>query len=469
MAGAALEARIAEWRGYVDRARTIEPAEAEELETHLRDRVDELRAAGLDDDEAFLVAVKRLGAIDAISREFARTNSARLWKQLVAAPAPAERGGGAGGLRSALLIGLAAAAVLQLIRVLSIATSTRKLDTQLFGLPADPTWLLRNAGMIPVAAVAAWLLVRRRPGLRIVLATAIPFGLVALAVNLMPSQLLLSGDGIGAQTLVLTALHAPIACWLFVGLAYTATGWRDTGRRMDLVRFTGEGLVYYVLIALGGQLLFGLTVAILMPLAPGVVTPLLEWGVLSLAVIAFPFAAWLVELKQSVIENIAPVLARTFTPLFAIVTVASAAVYLVLGATQPFNRELMIVFDAILVLALALVLYNLSARTEGRATRFFDIAGLVAVVGALGLDAFVLVDLVGRIGEHGWTPNRVAAAGLNVLLFAVLAVAAVLSALQLAGRRPVAALERWLMGTLPAYSLWAAFVAIGLPLLFASG
>lgn len=462
MADSALEERIADWRGYVGRARTIDAAEADELEAHLRDRIDELRAGGLDDDEAFLVAVKRLGAIDAISREFARTHSARLWKQLVAAP-PAETRS-TGGLLAALLIGLAAAAVLQAIRLLSMGAVGDGGSGEVFGRPVDPTWLMRNAGLVPVAAVAAWLLVRRRPGLRIVLATTIAFAIVALAVNLMPTP----GPATGAfsQTFLLTALHAPIACWLIVGLAYTTTGWRDTARRMDFVRFSGEGFVYYVLIALGGQLLFALTAAILLPLAPGALTPLLEWGVLSLAAIAFPFAAWLVELKQSVIENIAPVLARTFTPLFAIVTVAGAVVYLVLGATQPFNRELMIVFDAILVVALALLLYNLSARTEGRATRFFDVAGLVAVVGALGLDAFVLDDLVARIGEYGWTPNRVAATGLNLLLFAVLAVSAVLSVLQLAGRRSIAALERWLMGTLPAYSIWAAFVALVLPLLF---
>ena len=53
--------------------------------------VADLGAAGLSDDEAFLVAVKRMGDIDGLSREFAREHSDRLWKQFVS-PAPAERG-----------------------------------------------------------------------------------------------------------------------------------------------------------------------------------------------------------------------------------------------------------------------------------------------------------------------------------------------------------------------------------------
>ena len=41
-------------------------------------------------DEAFLVAVKRMGSLDALSREFAREHSERLWKQLVIAPDAAD-------------------------------------------------------------------------------------------------------------------------------------------------------------------------------------------------------------------------------------------------------------------------------------------------------------------------------------------------------------------------------------------
>ena len=84
-ADAPLEDQIAQWRSYVRRRRTIERADVEELEAHLRDELAALIDSGLHSDEAFLVAVKRMGSLDAISREFARTHSERLWKQLVIA------------------------------------------------------------------------------------------------------------------------------------------------------------------------------------------------------------------------------------------------------------------------------------------------------------------------------------------------------------------------------------------------
>src|SRR6187402_3619596 len=86
-----VELQIAEWRAYVAKAPAVNGHDVDELEGHLRDQIAELDEAGLTGDEAFLVAVKRMGDLDTLSREFAREHSGRLWKQLVlASPETAE-------------------------------------------------------------------------------------------------------------------------------------------------------------------------------------------------------------------------------------------------------------------------------------------------------------------------------------------------------------------------------------------
>ena len=85
-----LEDQIAQWRAYVRRRQGLHGPDVEELEGHLRDQLAALTKAGLAGDEAFLVAVKRMGSLDALSREFARAHSERLWKQLVMAPGAAD-------------------------------------------------------------------------------------------------------------------------------------------------------------------------------------------------------------------------------------------------------------------------------------------------------------------------------------------------------------------------------------------
>src|SRR6266508_2393555 len=55
------ETQIAAWRAYVAEAPAVDGRDVDELEAHLRDQMAELDAAGLTSDEAFLVAVKRMG------------------------------------------------------------------------------------------------------------------------------------------------------------------------------------------------------------------------------------------------------------------------------------------------------------------------------------------------------------------------------------------------------------------------
>src|SRR5215213_4203635 len=81
-----LEEQIDRWRSYLRHRQAIHSVDVAELEDHLREQVALLVDAGLATDEAFLVAVKRMGNLDALSREFAREHSERLWKQLVVSP-----------------------------------------------------------------------------------------------------------------------------------------------------------------------------------------------------------------------------------------------------------------------------------------------------------------------------------------------------------------------------------------------
>ncbi len=104
-----LEGQIASWSAYLRRRRAVAGPDVDELEGHLRDQIDDLVRAGLSDDEAFFVAIKRIGSLDEVSREYAREHSDRLWKQLVmddraralAAAAPDSAGRGPRGRRSA--------------------------------------------------------------------------------------------------------------------------------------------------------------------------------------------------------------------------------------------------------------------------------------------------------------------------------------------------------------------------------
>src|SRR5204863_473485 len=121
-----LEEQIAQWRAYIRRRPALHGPDVEELEGHLRDQLLALTEAGLAGDEAFLVAVKRMGSLDALSREFARAHSERLWKQLVMAPVAADESANTAQAETLVVLSLAVAAALAV-----------KLPA-LFGVPLSP-------------------------------------------------------------------------------------------------------------------------------------------------------------------------------------------------------------------------------------------------------------------------------------------------------------------------------------------
>jgi hypothetical protein len=291
--------------------------------------------------------------------------------------------------------------------------------------------------------------------------TAAAFAVAAVVVNVYPYDP-------DSATEMLVALHLPVVLWFAVAYPYMGGTLRSHERRMDFVRFTGEWFIYYVLIALGGGVLMGLTAAILEPAGIDF-ERIAEWVVPSGAAGAVIVAAWLVEAKQRVVENMAPVLTMLFTPLFAVMLAGAAVVYAVTGLGGAFDRELLSVFDALLLVVLGLVLYGMSARDPLTSPDWMDRIQLVAVVSALALDLMVLGAMVARIGDLGFSPNRTAALGLNLVLLVNLAGAAWLSIRFLTRRSRLHRLERWQTTYLPVFALWAAAVVALLPPLFGFG
>ena len=451
-----IEEQIATWRGYVARKEAIDGRDVDELEDHLRGQIDRLEASGLSDDEAFLVAVKRLGGLDDLSREFAREHSERLWKQLMFADEPrAPRNGGL-----VLAVGLAVGAALA-VKVPALFGTGFDDATGFYG---------RFFALLVLPFLAAYFLVRRRASMATVGIVAAPFALAAIVLAAYPFE----PDG---ATLVLASLHAAVALWIVTGIAYVNGRVRSSRARMDFVRFTGEWVVYLALIALGGGVLIALTLGVFSAIDVDASWFVEEWMLPCGIAGAVVIAAWLVEAKQSVIENIAPVLTKLFTPLFTLLLLA----FIVAGFVQGDligtggdgglemlgQRDLLIIFDIVLVVVVGLLLYALSAREPLAPPSWFDRLQLVMVVAALAVDVMVLVAMIGRIAEWGASPNKLASLGLNIILLANLAGAAWLQLRFVMHRTSFERLERWQTGFIPVYLAWATVVVIVFPPLFA--
>src|SRR5215203_281226 len=444
-----LEEQIDLWRSYLRRRQAIHSADVAELEDHLREQVAVLIDAGLATDEAFLVAVKRMGNLDALSREFAREHSDRLWKQLVVVPSDSGEQRALARTDAIVVFCLAVAAAV-IIKVPALFGIT---------LDQDAEFYARNLSLFVLPLLTGYFVWKRRLGTSTLPWLIVAFVAAGVFANVYPFAP-------SSYTETLTALHLPIALWLVVGIAYAGGRWGQVGGRMDFIRFSGELFIYYVLIAFGGGVLMASMRIIFQSIGIDVEPFFESWLLPCGAVGAAMVASWLVEAKQSVIENMAPVLTRLFTPLFAAVLVAFLGTLLWTGRGVDIGRNALIAFDLLLVVVLGLLLYSVSARDPRSPPGAFDVMQVVLVVSALLADAIALWAIAARITEFGFTPNRVAALGENVILLVNLAWSAVLYIRFLSGRGSFTGLERWQTSYLPVYAAWAAIVVIVFPPLF---
>src|SRR5688500_11222168 len=207
---APLEEQIDRWRSYLRHRQAIHPVDVAELEDHLREQVAVLIEAGLAPDEAFLVAVKRMGDLDALSREFAREHADHLWKQLVVVPPDTGATSAAARTDAVVAFGLALAA--------AVASKV----PALFGLQVaqDAGFYTRNLSLFVLPCLTAYFAWKRQLGAGTLRWLGAAFVAAVVFANVYPFVP-------RGSTAALTALHLPIALWLVVGVAYAGGRWRQ--------------------------------------------------------------------------------------------------------------------------------------------------------------------------------------------------------------------------------------------------
>ncbi|MCW9707280.1 hypothetical protein [Fodinibius salsisoli] len=329
-------------------------------------------------------------------------------------------------------------------------------------LDQDESFYIRNMSLFVLPLLTGYFVWKRQLEARTLPVLALAFIAAAIFANIYPFDP-------GGDTEALFALHLPIALWLIVGVAYSGGRWDQVNARMDYIRFSGELFIYYVLIALGGGVLTGFMALIFGTIGIDIEPFFESWILPCGATGAVIVASWLVETRKSLTENIAPVLARLFTPLFTIILITFLGTLLWTGRGVDIERDVLIAFDMLLLIVLGLLLYCISARDTGSSPGLFDAVLVVLVVSSLLADAVALWAITERITELGFTPNRVAALGMNIILLINLLWSTVLYLRFLSRGGSFQALLRWQTAYLLVYAVWAAIVVIVFPPLFKFG
>ncbi|WP_291300700.1 permease prefix domain 1-containing protein [Desulfosporosinus sp. BICA1-9] len=293
-----LETEVHSWSDHLRAHGNLSDTDIHELENHLRDEIEDLIAAGLTPDESFLISVKRLGNVDAISHEFAKVNTESLWKHLLVDPIDS-------------LAKQLNRRDITLVVIFALLAGTLFKIPELFGfglLDQDgeiKIFFIKNLSFFILPFIAAFFLIKRKAGLKTWATILGIFILAAVIINVYPSF-----DP--HHTEVLTIFHLPLFLWLVVGATYIGREWQGSKGRMNFIRFTGEAFIYGVLVMAGVMVLFLFTLVIFEAIQIDVEKFLAEYLLIYGGCAAAMITVYLVEAKKSVVENFAPILAKIF-------------------------------------------------------------------------------------------------------------------------------------------------------------
>lgn len=335
-----------------------------------------------------------------------------------------------------------------------------KLPQLIGGQLNDFPFYEKNAGLILFLGLSAyWLFTNKQVKRKQLLFTLIAFVVTAVYINLLPSVK-------GSHSIMLAYIHLPLLLWCLYGVVYIDFDTKNTLRRMDYLKYNGDMAVLTAIILIAGALLTGLSIGLFSAIGMNIERFYTDYVVIVGLVSAPIVATYVVKNHPSVTHKIAPIIAGIFTPL-VLLTLVVFLISIAVTGKDPYNdRDFLLVFNVMLLGVMALIVFSVSETTVKKGKRFTIFILVALSLVALLVDVVALSAIVYRLGEYGFTPNRTAVLGSNLLIFGNLLL--IMIELFKVAFKGLAfeGVERIITRYLPIYTAWTLFVTFFFPLIF---
>jgi len=269
-----------------------------------------------------------------------------------------------------------------------------------------------------------------------------------------------------SDTLLLACFHIPLLYWFAGGFAYVGFPFQSIQKRLEFLKMNSEILFMTTLILLAGIVLTGISLASFSILGIDSVQEFyIQWVVLFGA-IGSPIVATVLVLKTVKLHNLPPLLAKIFAPLF-LVTVLVFLSMMLLKIKNPFeDREFLIVINILLFIIMSLTTFILLDRNPRIPRNIMDIIVVSLLIACFLIDIITVVSVLFRVVEEGFTPNRIALIGINLVLLVHLTGLLVNFTGWLAKRIEYQKTVGWIGSYMPVYLGWSVFMVFVYPWLF---
>jgi hypothetical protein len=280
-----------------------------------------------------------------------------------------------------------------------------------------------------------------------------------LFINFLP------GSG-KSDTFLLSCLHLAVLLWSITGFAFVGDQPQSDDKRLGYLRYNGDLAVMTALLLIAGGILTGVTIGLFSLIGLSIEVFYRDYIIACCLPAAPILGTWLIRTNPQLVGKVSPVIARLFSPLVLAMLVAYL-IAIVYSGKDPYNdRDSLLLFNALLIGVMAIIFFSIAEAAKGASHRttvwtLFLLSVVTIVVNGIALSAILF-----RISSGGFTPNRTAVLGSNVLILLNLLLVAWQLYKVLVKKAETGMVGNVIARYLPVYAVWAAVVAFLFPFLF---
>ena len=283
--------------------------------------------------------------------------------------------------------------------------------------------------------------------------------IAAIYINLLPNNT-------SSSSIALSFIHMPIFLWAIFGYSFLGENLKSNQSRISFLRYNGDLVVMSGILLLSTIIFSAITVNLFDLIGINIeifyFQNIMIWGLAAIPIVA----TYLIQTNAQLINKVSPIIAKIFTPLVFINLFIYISAMLYTKKYPYQDRNLLLLFNVLLMGVMALILFSIAEAGKTAKNKFslimlFSLSVLTIIVNCIALSAIVY-----RINEFGFSANRIAVLGGNLLIFINLVLVSYKLFLASFKNADIEEIERSIAGYLPVYAIWTGLIAFIIPIIF---
>lgn len=285
------------------------------------------------------------------------------------------------------------------------------------------------------------------------------FTLSAVYINLLP-------QADNSDSAKLAYIHLPLFLWCLYGLIFIDFNNKDSSKRIDYLKYNGDLAILTAIILIAGLVLSILTIGLFYAIDMNIENIYME-NIGLIGIISSPIVAtYIIRNYKAVTNKIAPIIANIFSPLVLIMLVVFLIFIIPAGKDPYSDRDFLLIFNLMLLGVMAIIVFSVTGTSVNRKQGFSEWTLFILSLITFIIDIVALSAIIYRVGEYGFSPNRTAVLGSNLLILGNLILITIdLYKVVIKGHE-LKKVELTIAKYLPIYAAWAFLVIFLFPLLF---